>query len=157
MRLEGNFKTRGVMERRKMPKSERRTRRRKRPRPGVSPRGEGRFLTLAWDESFCVSRWRRVSESNRNWCFQSHRLVQSQLSQSQAHRMTGSEIARKIWLLRTPRQARQNSVTTHEEILANSFTGELLAFVIPQIVLNPRQMALFSSTKSSERCVWISR
>lgn len=48
--------------------------------------------------------------------------------------MTGGEIARKIWLFRTPSQARQNSVTTHEEILANSFTGELLALLLALVI-----------------------
>lgn len=41
---------------------------------------------------------RRRLGSDRNWCFQSQHTVQSQLPQSQAHRLTGSEIACKMAL-----------------------------------------------------------
>jgi hypothetical protein len=44
--------------------------------------------------------------------------------------MTGYEIAYKIRPKRTCRQARQNSVTTHKKVGANSFTGELLALLL---------------------------
>ena len=44
--------------------------------------------------------------------------------------MTGYENAYKIRLKRTRRQARQNSVTTHKKVCANSFTGELLALLL---------------------------
>jgi hypothetical protein len=49
--------------------------------------------------------------------------------------MTGYENVDKIRPKRTRRQARQNSVTTHKKVCANSFTGELLALLL----------ALFSS------------
>jgi hypothetical protein len=48
--------------------------------------------------------------------------------------MTGYEIACKIRPKRTCRQARQNSVTTHKKVGANSFIGELLALLLALVI-----------------------
>jgi hypothetical protein len=66
----------------------------------------------------------------RKWCFSPHQPVQSQLSQSQAHRLTGSEIDRKVRHSRTRRQVLQNSATTREKVRVDSFDGELLALLL---------------------------
>lgn len=48
--------------------------------------------------------------------------------------MTGSDIARKIRLFRALRQVLQNSATTQEKVLTDSFTGELLALLLALVI-----------------------
>ncbi len=59
--------------------------------------------------------------------------VQSQLPHSQPCRMTGYVNACKIGLICAVRQVHQNSSTTHEEVRADSFIGELLALLLALI------------------------
>ena len=83
--------------------------------------------------------WRRGSESNEFRGFWPHCSIRLQLPHSQLYRMTGYENAYKIRLKRTRRQARQNSVTTHKIICANSFTGELLALLLALFPSNDKK------------------